>query len=139
LQLSFHRHQYRCAILTGVFTPLLFRAQIIGTRLPTRCWSASTLRLQHCRQPSRTGTRGGDLSPNPVTHADAVKAVTVMSNSFDCLQVHHGMPSDLDERIATKPLHEVSQRIVSRKLFPHSMDPSAPIPSQHRCNLAAGE
>src|SRR5580692_7409090 len=49
------------------------------------------------------------------------------------------MPSDLDKRIATQPPHEVSQRIISRKLFPHSMDPSAPFPPQHRCNLATGE
>ena len=31
---------------------------------------------------------------------DAVKTVTIVNNAFDCLKVHDGMPSDLDERIA---------------------------------------
>ena len=62
-----------------------------------------------------------------------------MYNAFDGLQVHYGMPSNLDERIATQPPHEVGQRIISRKLFPHGMDPSAPFPFQNRYNLTAGE
>jgi hypothetical protein len=33
-----------------------------------------------------------------ITQPYAIKAVTVASNAFDCLQVHHGMPADLDKR-----------------------------------------
>jgi hypothetical protein len=58
---------------------------------------------------------------------------------LDCLQIHRGMPSDLYERIAAQPSHEISQRIISGKLFPHGMDPGASFPPQHRCNLSAGE
>jgi hypothetical protein len=59
------------------------------------------LRLQHRGQPGRTGPRSGDFSACAVAQPYAVKTVTVMSNVLDCLQVHHGMPSDLDKRIAT--------------------------------------
>ncbi len=62
-----------------------------------------------------------------------------MSHVFDCLEVHYGVPSDLDERIASQPPHEISQRIVSGKLLSHRVDPRAPIPSEHRYNLTAGE
>jgi hypothetical protein len=60
----------------------------------------SALRLQHCRQPSGTRARGRDFGSNSVAEPYAVKAVTVMSYVFNCLQVHYGVPADLDERIA---------------------------------------
>ena len=53
------------------------------------------------RQPGRARARSRDFSVCPVTQPHAVKTVTVMSDVFDCLKVHYGMPSDLDERIAT--------------------------------------
>jgi hypothetical protein len=70
---------------------------------PTRCPAAaflSALCLQHCRQPSGARARGRDFGSNPVAEPHAVKAVTVMSYVFNCLQVHYGVPADLDERIA---------------------------------------
>ena len=60
----------------------------------------SALCLQHCRQPSGARARGRDFGSNSVAEPHAVKAVTVMSYVFNCLQVHYGMPADLDERIA---------------------------------------
>src|ERR1700719_4518441 len=62
-----------------------------------------------------------------------------MNNAFDCLKVHYGMPSDLDERIAAQPSQEVSHGIISSKVFAHGMDPGAPFPSQHRYDLTTGE
>ena len=97
------------------------------------------LHLQHWRQPSRTGPRRGDFSACPITQPYAVKTVTIMNSAFDCLKVHDGMPSDLDERIAAQPSQEVSHGIKSGKLFAHGMDPGAPFPSQHRYDLTAGE
>jgi hypothetical protein len=41
-----------------------------------------------------------DAGSKPVTQPQAVETVTVMSNAFDCMQVHQSMPSDLDKRIA---------------------------------------
>jgi hypothetical protein len=35
--------------------------------------------------------------------------------------------------------HQVSQRVVRRKLFPHGIDPSTPVAPQHRGNLATGQ
>src|SRR5258707_7321863 len=62
-----------------------------------------------------------------------------MSDVCHGMQVHCGMVSDPDERIAAQPLHEVDQWIVGRELFPYGMDPGALFPSQYRCNLATGE
>ena len=59
------------------------------------------LHLQHWRQPSRTGPRRGDFSACPITQSYAIKTVTVVSNAFNGLQVHYGMPSDLNKRVAT--------------------------------------
>jgi hypothetical protein len=63
--------------------------------------SFSALRFQYRGQPGRTGPRSGDFSACPITHPYAIKTVTVVCNAFDCLQVHNGMPADLDKRIAT--------------------------------------
>ena len=60
----------------------------------------SALRLQDCGQPSRARARGRDFRANSVTQLYSVKTVAVMSDVIDCLEVHDGMPSDLDERIA---------------------------------------
>src|SRR4029077_2365995 len=115
---------------------LMSRCTKLGDR---RAGALHGLHLQHGRQPGRTGPRSGDFSVCPVTQPDAVKTVTIMNNAFDCSKVHHGMPSDLDERIAAQPSQEVSHGIISGKLFPHRMDPRAPFPSQHRYDLTAGE
>jgi hypothetical protein len=71
---------------------------------PTRCPAAaflSALRLQHCGEPGSPCARSRDVSSESVAQPHAVKPVAVMSDVFDCLEVHYGMPSDLDERIAT--------------------------------------
>src|SRR6516165_1381049 len=60
----------------------------------------SAFRLQHGRQPSGARARGRDFSSNSVTQPHAIETVAVMSNAFDGLQVHYGMPSDLDKRSA---------------------------------------
>ena len=70
---------------------------------PTRCPAAaflSALRLQHCGEPGSPCARSRDFSSESVAQPQAVKPVAVMSDVFDCLQVHYRMPSDLDERIA---------------------------------------
>jgi hypothetical protein len=90
-------------------------------------------------QPSRTGPRRGDFSAYPITQPHAVKTVTIMNNAFDCLEVHSGMPSDLDERIAAQPSQEVSHGIIGGKLFAYGMDPGAPFPSQRRYDLTNGD
>jgi hypothetical protein len=61
----------------------------------------SALRLQDRGQPCRARARGRDFGSNSVAQPHSVKPVAVMSDVFDCLEVHYGMPSDLDERIAT--------------------------------------
>jgi hypothetical protein len=76
---------------------LKLRCTKLGDR---RAVALQGLHLQDWRQPGRTGPRSGDFSVCPVTQPDAVKTVTIMNNAFDCLKVHDGMPSDLDERIA---------------------------------------
>src|SRR5580704_13269902 len=109
---------------------------------PTRCPAAaflSALRLQHCGEPGSPCARSRDFSSESVAQPYAVKTVTIMNNAFDCLKVHYGMPSDLDERIAAQPSQEVSHGIISGKLFAHGMDPGAPFPSQHRYDLTTGE
>src|SRR5580693_9363931 len=58
----------------------------------------SAWRLQDCGQPSRARARGRDFRANSVTQLYSVKPVAVMSDVIDCLEVHYGMPSDLDER-----------------------------------------
>jgi hypothetical protein len=62
-----------------------------------------------------------------------------MSEICNGLQVHGRIVSYVYERIAAKPMDKSSQWIISRELFPHGMYPSAPFPSQHRCNLMPGE
>jgi hypothetical protein len=39
--------------------------------------------------------------PGRAAGRTGVKPVAVVSDVFDCLEVHYGMPSELDERIAT--------------------------------------
>jgi hypothetical protein len=99
----------------------------------------SAFGIQHCRQTGGARAGGRDFGSNSVAQPRSVKPVATMSDVFDCPQVHYRMPSDLDERIAALPPHENSQGIVSGKLFPYRVDPSAPIPSQHRYNFTAGE
>ena len=70
-----------------------------GPRVAAAFFSA--FRIQHCRQPSGARARGGDFGSNSVTEPHTVEPVTVMSHVFDCLQVHDGMPSDLDKKSAT--------------------------------------
>ena len=41
-----------------------------------------------------------DFGSHPVAEPHAVKAVTVMNDVVDCLQIDRGMPADLDKRIA---------------------------------------
>src|SRR4029077_20386939 len=115
---------------------LMSRCTKLGDR---RAVALHGLHLQHLRQPGRTGPRSGDFSVCPVTQPQSVKTVTIMNNAFDCLKVHYGMPSDLDERIAAQPSQEVRHGIISSKLFAHGMDPGAPFPSQHRYDLTTGE
>jgi len=68
----------------------------------------SGLRLEHRSQPGCASARGRDFGANSVTQPHSVKPVAVMSDVFDCLQVHYGMPSDLDEWIAAQPAHEIA-------------------------------
>jgi hypothetical protein len=70
-----------------------------GARI--RACPSPGLRLQDCGQPSRARARGRDFGSNPVAQPHTVKAVTVMNNVFDCLQIDRGVPADLDKRIAT--------------------------------------
>jgi hypothetical protein len=54
----------------------------------------SALRLQDRGQPNGARARGGNFRSNSVAQPYSVKPVTVMSDVFDCLQVHYGMSSD---------------------------------------------
>src|SRR4029077_5655881 len=75
---------------------------------PTRCPAAaflSALRLQHCGEPGSPCARGRNFGAHPIAYLHTVKAVTVMNDVFDCLQIDRGMPADLDKRIATWPPH----------------------------------
>jgi hypothetical protein len=65
------------------------------------CRTGLALHLQYRSQPGSPGARGCDFGSNSVTQPYTVKSVTVVGNAFDCLQVHCGMPSNLDEGIAT--------------------------------------
>jgi hypothetical protein len=56
--------------------------------------------IQHCRQTGGARAGGRDFGSNSVAQPRSVKPVAIMSDVFDCLQVHYRMPSDLDERIA---------------------------------------
>jgi hypothetical protein len=60
----------------------------------------SALRLEDRGQPCRARPRSGDFGSHSVAEPHAVKTVAVMSDVFDCAQIHGGMPADLDERIA---------------------------------------
>ena len=73
-------------------------AKPLSLLCPYRRFSA--LRLQHHGQSGRTGARSGDFGARPITDPHAVKPVAVMGDLFDCMQVDHSMPSDLDKRIA---------------------------------------
>jgi hypothetical protein len=61
----------------------------------------SAWRLQHRSQSGCARARGRDFGRNSVTQLYAVKAVTVVSNAFDGMQVYYGMSSNLDKRLAT--------------------------------------
>src|ERR1700738_129605 len=100
--------------------PLLVWRVKAGAR--SRACPFSGLRLQDCGQPSRARARGRDFGSNSVAQPHSVKTVTIMNNAFDCLKVHYGMPSDLDERIAAQPSQEVRHGLISSKLFEHGMD-----------------
>ena len=84
------------------YMPPLLRSFLGGIELGElkRCL-VSTLRLQHCGQAGSPCARGRDFASSPVTQLYAVKTVTIVSNAFDGLQVHYGMPSNLDKRLAT--------------------------------------
>jgi hypothetical protein len=62
-----------------------------------------------------------------------------MNDVFDCMQVHDRMPADLNKGIATQPLHDIGQRVVGGKLFPHSVNPGPPVTSQYCCNLVTSQ
>ena len=62
-----------------------------------------------------------------------------MNDVFDCVQVHHRMPADLNKGVATQPLHDIGQRIVGGEFFPHGVNPRPPVPSQHRGDLVASK
>jgi hypothetical protein len=80
--------------------PFLVPSTVI--MVPTAaCVPFSEVRLQDRGQPCRARARGRDFGSNSVAQPHSVKPVAVMSDVFDCLEVHYGMPSDLDERIAT--------------------------------------
>jgi hypothetical protein len=72
------------------------RTQI--TRNFTMFFSAFCIR--HGRQTGGARAGGRDFGSNSVAQPRSVKPVAIMSDVFDCLQVHYRMPSDLDERIA---------------------------------------
>jgi hypothetical protein len=58
------------------------------------------LRLQHRSEAGSPGARDRDLGYSAVAEPHALKAVTVMGDLFDRVQIHCGMPADLDKRIA---------------------------------------
>src|ERR1700731_3652319 len=60
----------------------------------------SALRLEHRSELGSPCARDLDFGSHPVAEPHAVKAVTVMDYVFDCMQIHSGMPADLDKRIA---------------------------------------
>src|SRR6516162_1613033 len=73
-------------------------------KAPRVTWShpfLSAFPLQHGRQQRGARARGRDFGSSSVTQPHAIETVAVMSNAFDGLQVHYGMPSDLDQRGAT--------------------------------------
>ena len=80
-----------------LFGPL---AQRDGSDLVLRGRLFSALRLQHRSEPGSPSARGRDLGSSAVAEPHAVKAVAVMSDVFDSVQIHCGMPADLDKRIA---------------------------------------
>jgi len=99
------RRRYSVSSISALHTGLAGRpgrrhfpctpARLTGRRL------VLALRLQHRGQPGCPCAGGRDFGSNPVTQPHAVKTVTVMSNVLDGLQVHYGMPADLDKRVAT--------------------------------------
>src|SRR3984957_11202971 len=91
--------------------------------------------IQHRCQPGSARSRSGDFGSESVPQPHAVKAVTVMIDLFNGPEIHYGVPTDLDERVTAQPAQEITQRVISGKLFPHRMNPGASIVSQHRCNL----
>src|ERR1700704_2752904 len=71
--------------------------------------------------------------------SQAVKPVTATNDMFSRAQVHHGMPADLNERVAAKPKHQLTQGIIRGKLLKHSMYPGPPIPAQYGDDLPTGQ
>jgi hypothetical protein len=67
----------------------------------------SALNLQDRGQPCRAGTRGLDFGSN---------SVAAMGDVFDCLEVHYGMPSDLNERFGPEPPYEISRNLARCQL-----------------------
>src|ERR1700737_995261 len=60
----------------------------------------SALRLEHRSELGSPCARDLDFGSHPVAAPPAGKGVTGVDYLIDCMQIHSGMPADLDKRIA---------------------------------------
>src|SRR5260370_4576917 len=64
-----------------------------------------------------------------------VKPVTATNDMLRRAKVHHGVTADLNERVAAKPKHQLTQGIICRKLLKHGMYPGPATPAQYGHDL----